>query len=115
MKAIPMWYEPSVTHYDPAMPNLELRVSITVLLNLFNKSNTRDGWQGWRTCIDAASPSHAITMGPMKAIPMWYEPSATHLGPNMPNLELSVSMTPVLLNLPNLNKTKNDWQGWHLY
>jgi hypothetical protein len=48
MKAIPMWYELSVPHLGPAMPNLDLRVSITpVLLNLFNKSKTRDGWKRW--------------------------------------------------------------------
>jgi hypothetical protein len=66
------------------------------------------------TCIDAVSPSHVITMGPMKAIPIWYELYQPHLGPNIPNLELRVSIT-VLLNLPNLNKTKNGWQGWHMY
>jgi hypothetical protein len=69
----------------------------------------RDG-----TCIDAASISHAMTMGPMKAIPMWYELSVTHPGPVMPNLDLRVSIT-VLLNLPNLNKTRDGLQGWHMY
>jgi hypothetical protein len=48
----------------------------TVLLNMPNlKKNAnvvRDG-----TCIDATSPSHVITMGPMKGIPMWYELCAT--------------------------------------
>ncbi len=69
----------------------------------------RDG-----TCIDAASPSHAMTMGPMKAIPMWYELSVTHLVPAMPNLELRESIS-VLQNVPHFSKTRYGWQGWHMY
>jgi hypothetical protein len=115
MKGIPMWYEPSVPYLVPAMPNLELRESISVLFRMCHISVKpemvgRDG-----TCIDAASPSHAMTMGPMKAIPMWYEFSVSHLGPNMPNLELRVSIRTVLLNLFNKSKTRDGWQGWHMY
>jgi hypothetical protein len=64
----------------------------------------RDG-----TCIDAASPSHVITMCPMKAIPMWYEPSVPHLGAAMPN----DTSPPESDELEQHHR--EGWQGWHMY
>jgi hypothetical protein len=93
MKGIPMWYEPSVPYLVPAMPNLELRESISVLFRMCHISVKPEMVGRDDTCIDAASPSHAFTMGPMKGIPMWYELSVPHLVPAIPNLELYESLT----------------------